>query len=117
MLYPPTNSPILIFSTFDTPSSYICCFQPVLFDFYSPPTICNANSSKYLTLKKRTPFAFQNESFCLPKRVLLPSKTNPFTTQKDPFQRAKGVLLKLCLITRLQYIDSISTFTCVVSTS
>ena len=110
MLYPPTNSPILIFSTFDTPSSYICCFQPVLFDFYSPPTICNANSSKHSTLKKKDPF-------CLPKRVLLPSKTNPFTTQKDPFQRAKGVLLKLCLIARLQYIDSISTFTCVVSTS
>ena len=41
------------------------------------------------TLKKK-------ESFCLPKGVLLPSKTSPFTTQKDPILIAKGVLLKLC---------------------
>ena len=85
MLYPPTNSPILIFSTFDTPSSYICCFQPVLFDFYSPPTICNANSSKHSTLKKRTPFAFQNESFCPPKRILLQRKRTPFVERKESF--------------------------------
>ena len=78
MLYPPTNSPILIFSTFDTPSSYICCFQPVLFDFYSPPTICNANSSKHSTLKK--------------KGLLLPSKTSPFTLQNESFYNAKGPL-------------------------
>lgn len=60
-------------------------FQPVLFDFYSPPTICNANSSKHLTLKKRTPFAFQNESFCILKGVLLHFKTSPFATQKESF--------------------------------
>ena len=32
-----------------------------------------------------SPFAFQNESFCIPKGVLLPSKTSPFTLQKESF--------------------------------
>ena len=32
---------------------------------------------------KRTPFAFQNDSFCLPKGLLLQSKTTPFRHQKD----------------------------------
>ena len=36
----------------------------------------------------------QKESFCLPKRVLLLSKTSPFTNQKESFCSAKGLLLK-----------------------
>ena len=36
----------------------------------------------------------QKESFCLPKRILLLSKTSPFTNQKEPFCSAKGLLLK-----------------------
>ena len=31
-----------------------------------------------LNISKRSPFAFQNESFCTPKRVLLPTKRTPF---------------------------------------
>ena len=34
-------------------------------------------------ISKRSPFAFQNESFYSPKGVLLHSKTNPFASQKD----------------------------------
>ena len=36
----------------------------------------------------------QKESFCLPKRILLLSKTSPFTCKKEPFCSAKGLLLK-----------------------
>ena len=36
----------------------------------------------------------QKESFCLPKRILLHSKTSPFTNKKEPFCSAKGLLLK-----------------------
>ena len=36
----------------------------------------------------------QKESFCLPKRPLLHSKTSPFTNKKEPFCSAKGLLLK-----------------------
>ena len=36
----------------------------------------------------------QKESFCLPKGLLLPSKTSPFTNKKEPFCSAKGLLLK-----------------------
>ena len=68
-------------------------FQPVLFDFC--PLL------QYAMLILQSIQHSKKDSFCLPKRVLLPSKTNPFTTQKDPFQRAKGVLLELCLIARL----------------
>ena len=38
-----------------------------------------------LNISKRSPFAFQNESFCTPKRVLLPTKRSPFAVQKDSF--------------------------------
>ena len=34
---------------------------------------------------KRSPFAFQNESFCILKGVLLHFKTSPFATQKESF--------------------------------
>ena len=64
MLYPPTNSSILFFSTFDTPSWG---------QGFIPP------------LSKRTPFGFQKESFCYANVVLLAGKTNPFATQKDSF--------------------------------
>ena len=40
---------------------------------------------QHLTLKKRTPFAFQNESFYHAKGVLLLFKTSPFASQKDSF--------------------------------
>lgn len=33
---------------------------------------------------------FQKESFWLPKRVLLPFKRSPFTTQNESFWKAKG---------------------------
>ena len=36
----------------------------------------------------------QKESFCTPKRILLHSKTSPFTNKKEPFCSAKGLLLK-----------------------
>ena len=35
--------------------------------------------------KKRTPFAFQNESFCPPKRILLQRKRTPFRERKESF--------------------------------
>ena len=40
---------------------------------------------QHLTLFKRTPFAFQNESFYHAKGVLLLFKTSPFASQKDSF--------------------------------
>ena len=39
------------------------------------------------SLSKRSPFAFQNESFCPLKGVLLHFKTNPFATQKESFSK------------------------------
>ena len=36
-------------------------------------------------LFKRSPFAVQNESFCIVKGVLLQSKCNPFAVQKESF--------------------------------
>ena len=38
-----------------------------------------------LNISKRIPFAFQNDPFCTPKRVLLPTKRSPFAVQKDSF--------------------------------
>lgn len=38
-----------------------------------------------LNISKRSPFAFQNDPFCTPKRVLLPTKRSPFAVQKDSF--------------------------------
>ena len=32
---------------------------------------------------KRGPFAFQNESFCTPKRILLQAKGSPFEKPRD----------------------------------
>ena len=40
---------------------------------------------QHLSLLKRTPFAFQNESFYHAKGVLLLFKTSPFASQKDSF--------------------------------
>ena len=37
---------------------------------------------------------FQKESFCLPKRVLLPSKRSPFALQNESFCNPKGVLFE-----------------------
>ena len=49
---------------------------------------------QHLTLFKRTPFAFQNESFYHAKGVLLLFKTSPFASQKDSFCfMAKFILL------------------------
>ena len=40
---------------------------------------------------KRSPFAFQNESFWIAKRVLLDCKTSPFEEQNESFCKAKVV--------------------------
>ena len=41
----------------------------------------------------KTP-AFQKESFCLPKGVLLLTKRSPFAIQNESFYSPKGVLLQ-----------------------
>ena len=85
MLYPPTNSPILIFSTFAHP----------------PPTFCIAISSETWTsntiilnigwtlkcsvVLKRSPFGLQNESFWWAKGVLLKGKRTTIGRQKESF--------------------------------
>ena len=38
--------------------------------------------------------AFQKESFCIPKRVLLLTKRSPFAIQNESFYSPKGVLLQ-----------------------
>ena len=48
--------------------------------FHPQPVTLNI---QHLTLFKRTPFAFQNESFYPSKGVLLHFKTSPFGSQKD----------------------------------
>ena len=53
---------------------------------------CKPNFPHLKTLLfKRSPFAFQNESFYSPKGVLLQSKTNPFTRQKESFCKTIGL--------------------------
>ena len=54
---------------------------------------------QHLTLFKRTPFAFQNESFYHAKGVLLLFKTSPFASQNEPFCKPKRVLLNRKRIT------------------
>ena len=39
---------------------------------------------------KRTPFAFQKGSFCIPKGLLLPGKRTRFAMQKDSFWKSVG---------------------------
>lgn len=51
----------------------------------------------------------QKESFCLPKRPLLHSKTSPFTNKKEPFCSAKGLLLKYGCC-RMLYPDVLTLF-------
>ena len=51
----------------------------------------------------------QKESFCLPKRILLLSKTSPFTCKKEPFCSAKGLLLKYGCC-RMLYPDVLTLF-------
>ena len=43
---------------------------------------------------KRTPFAFQKDSFCIPKGLLLPGKRTRFAMQKDPFWKSVGFQVK-----------------------
>ena len=43
---------------------------------------------------KRSPFAFQNESFCPLKGVLLHFKTSPFATQKESFLKPAALRLR-----------------------
>ena len=50
--------------------------------FHPQPLTLNI---QHLSLFKRTPFAFQNESFYHAKGVLLLFKTSPFASQKDSF--------------------------------
>ena len=47
----------------------------------------------FLFSPPKTP-AFQKESFCLPKRVLLLTKRSPFAIQNESFYSPKGVLLQ-----------------------
>ena len=49
-------------------------------------------SLKIHRIFKRSPFAFQNESFWIAKRVLLKSKTNPFGELKLSFCSAEVAL-------------------------
>ena len=51
----------------------------------------------------------QKDSFCLPKRPLLHSKTSPFTNKKEPFCSAKGLLLKYGCC-RMLYPDVLTLF-------
>ena len=43
---------------------------------------------------KRTPFAFQKDSFCIPKGPLLPFKRTRFASQKDSFWKSVGFQVK-----------------------
>ena len=43
---------------------------------------------------KRTPFAFQKGSFCIPKGLLLLGKRTRFAMQKDPFWKSVGFQVK-----------------------
>ena len=43
---------------------------------------------------KRTRFAFQKGSFCIPKGLLLPGKRTRFAMQKDPFWKSVGFQVK-----------------------
>ena len=47
-----------------------------------------------LNISKRIPFAFQNDPFCTPKRVLLHTKRSPFALQNESFYKPKGALLQ-----------------------
>ena len=51
---------------------------------------------RLLLPSKTTPFTFQKDSFCLPKRPLLPSKRTPFAIQNEPFCNPKGLLFGKC---------------------
>ena len=48
-------------------------------------------SLKIHRIFKRSPFAFQNESFWIAKRILLDCKTSPFEEQNESFCKAKVV--------------------------
>ena len=85
MLYPPTNSPILIFSTFDTPPPTFVAFSPCCLTFTLLLQYAMLILQSIPHSKKRTPFAFQNESFYPPKRILLQRKRTPFRERKESF--------------------------------
>ena len=48
-------------------------------------------SLKIHRIFKRSPFALQNESFWIAKRILLDCKTSPFEEQNESFCKAKVV--------------------------
>ena len=52
------------------------------------------NTRKPLENTRANSSHFQNESFCIPKRVLLSCKRSPFGEQNESFWKAKGVLFK-----------------------
>ena len=54
-------------------------------------TYSSANDNVFISGLNRA--AFQKESFCLSKRVLLECKRSPFSIQKEPFCLANVVLL------------------------
>ncbi len=51
-------------------------------------------TKKNLENTRANPSHFQNESFCIAKRVLLRCKRSPLGEQNEPFWKAKGVLFK-----------------------
>ena len=62
-----------------------------------------------LNIQHLTLNILQKDSFCLPKRILLLSKTSPFTCKKEPFCSAKGLLLKYGCC-RMLYPDVLTLF-------
>ena len=85
------------------PCRAFCCFQsvhprhcPGLCAFWAFSPLCltfDTSSKVFPSFYCRFSSVFQKESFCLSKRVLLDSKTNPFGEQNESFWRAKVVLL------------------------
>ena len=84
MLYPPTNSPILIFSTFDTPS---CGNLPLRGVLLRHLTQMSSYNLRFYPNRKALKIAlFSNQDFLVfQKGLLLHSERTPFTLQKDSF--------------------------------
>ena len=62
--------------------------QGVLFLTYITPfTFFNIKGLIFITKTTKN----EKESFCIAKRTLLESKTNPFEEQNESFWKAKGV--------------------------
>ena len=122
MLYPPTNSSILVFSTFAhlPPTNYLACSFLILIFYYNrsekpkniilnPHSCASFSSPDFPFIHIRAIRSIRVEiislvlcaSFFSPlkfmvtkKGVLLACKCNPFACQKDSFCSPKGLLLQ-----------------------